>query len=82
MAKRFEKAMYYTEKYKSVLLPCKHCGNKEIVIASDRQAFGDNRNYWFVACSTHACDCTGDYTSVKAAIKRWNEKQTMSAKEY
>lgn len=32
MAKRFEKAKYYTEKYKDVLLPCKHCGNRKLLL--------------------------------------------------
>lgn len=44
--KRFEKAKYYTEKYKDVLFPCKHCGNRKIVIASKRGLLGDNKVYW------------------------------------
>ena len=32
MAKRFEKAKEYTEKYKSELLPCKVCGNTDVRI--------------------------------------------------
>lgn len=73
MSKRFEKAKYYTEKYKSILIPCKYCGCKDIQINSDRMAFGDNKNYWYVCCLTRGCDCTGFYTSVRQAIKRWNE---------
>ena len=76
MANRYEKAKEYTEKYKDVLLPCRTCGNKKIVITSDRAIFGDNKNYWSFCCSTHACDCTGFFTSVKKAIQKWNEKQT------
>lgn len=75
MAKRFEKAKYYTEKYKNILLPCKHCGNRKIVIASEKSLLGDNKDYWAVCCSTPACDCTGDYTSVRAAVNSWNEMQ-------
>lgn len=75
MAKRFEKAREYTEKYKNVLLPCKHCKSKEIIINSDRLPLYDNKNYWSVNCSTIGCDCTGFYTSVKEAVNRWNEMQ-------
>ncbi len=67
MAKRFEKAKYYTEKYKSILNPCKYCGNKDIRIASDTDG-------WSVVCMTKSCDCTGVYTSVKKAIEVWNSK--------
>lgn len=75
MAKRFEKAIYYTEKYKSILKPCKYCGSKDIHITSERMVMNDPQNYWCVSCSTHACDCTGFYTSVRKAIERWNEQQ-------
>lgn len=75
MAKRFEKAKEYTQKYKSVLLPCKYCKSDDIRITSERMAFGDNKNYWSVTCSTHACDCTHFYTRVTDAVQRWNEKQ-------
>lgn len=74
MAKRFEKAREYTEKYKSMLLPCRICGNKNIVIVSDRTIFPP-KDVWRVCCSTHACDCTRDYTSVKEAVNHWNEMQ-------
>lgn len=74
MAQRFEQAKKYTQKYKDILHPCKYCGNTNIVIASDRHLFGDNKVYWSVCCSTHACDCTGDYTSVKDAVEAWNKK--------
>lgn len=73
MAKRFEKAREYTEKYKDVLRPCKYCKNTDIVIASERM-FGDNKNYWSVCCSTIGCDCTGNFTSVKKAVESWNER--------
>ncbi len=74
MAQRFILAQKYTEKYKDVLLPCEHCGNQNIVIASDRGIF-DNKLYWSVCCSTTSCDCTGFHTSVVDAVKSWNEKQ-------
>lgn len=74
MAKRFEKAKAYTEKYKSVLLPCRVCGNKDIRIESERTMTpGATKNAWSISCSTEKCDCTKTYTSVKAAIARWNE---------
>ncbi len=75
MAKRFKLAKKYTEKYKNVLLPCKYCGNKDVHITSERMVMNDPKNYWCVTCSTHACDCTNFYTSVKVAIKMWNERQ-------
>lgn len=40
IAKRFEKAKEYTAKYRGVLSPCRHCGNTDIRIASDRSIFG------------------------------------------
>ena len=73
MAKRFEKAKYYTEKYKNILNPCKYCGNTDIRIASDRSILEKPCNTWSVVCTTPACDCTGEYTSVNEAIKHWNE---------
>lgn len=74
MAKRFEKARKYTEKYKSVLLPCKICGNKNIVISTERTIFPP-KDAWSVNCTTKNCDCTGIYTRVKKAVNRWNEMQ-------
>ena len=76
MAKRFEKAMEYTQKYKDVLLPCKWCGNKEIIIASQRTIFPAKEG-WSVCCSTHNCDITATYSSVKKAVEAWNSKQTI-----
>ena len=75
MARRFEKAREYTEKYKAVLLPCKHCGCTGVEIVSERTIFPP-RDGWSVTCTTPKCDCTGVYTSVRAAVRRWNEKQT------
>ncbi len=88
MAKRFEQAKAYTEKYKGKLSPCRFCGNTDIRIASeresvvvgaDRSAYGTvkvrYRNVWAVVCSTDHCDCTGNFTSVRKAIDRWNEMQ-------
>lgn len=75
MAKRFDKAKEYTEKYKSVLLPCKFCKSKYIVITSDRTIWGKPKNVWSVGCTTPKCDCVCFYTSVKEAVKAWNERQ-------
>lgn len=76
MAKRFDKAKEYTQKYKHMLLPCRYCGNTDIHIVSDRTIF-DPYDVWYVCCSTRACDCTADFTSVQAAIRQWNKKQSM-----
>lgn len=72
MAKRFELAKKYTEKYKSVLNPCKHCGNTDVRIESDRSVFPP-KNQWSVCCATHACDCTGSYDKVKDAVAAWQK---------
>ena len=77
MAKRFEKAMAYTEKYKHLLSPCKYCGNTDVRIMSGRLILANPKDVWFVSCQTQNCDCTGDYTSVKKAIERWNEVHTL-----
>ena len=74
MAKRFEKAKEYTAKYRGILSPCRHCGNTDIRIASDRSIFGKKRNTWSVVCSNPSCDCTAEYTSVRAAVDAWNNK--------
>ena len=82
MAKRFEQAKAYTEKYKGKLKPCRFCGNTDIRIASDRDSVivesgrKRYRNVWAVVCSTDCCDCTRNYTSVRKAVDRWNEMQT------
>lgn len=76
MAKRFEKAREYTEKYKSMLLPCKWCGNTDVRIMSGRTILTHPKDVWFVSCQTKSCDCTGDYTSVKKAVEAWNANQT------
>ena len=75
MAKRFVKAMEYTEKYRDQLLPCKWCGNTDIRIMSDRTILSNPKDGWFVACQTPHCDCTDTFTSVKKAIEKWNENQ-------
>ncbi len=74
MAKRFNKAREYTKKYKNKLLPCKYCGSNDIHITTERMVFNDPKNYWCVTCSTPFCDCTKFYTSVKQAIKSWNDR--------
>ena len=81
MSQRFEQAKKYTEKYKGILQPCKYCGNTDIRIVSERHFFGDNRVYWSVCCSTHACDCTGDYANVKDAVDAWNKKHQKGERE-
>lgn len=77
---RFERAKAYTQKYKDILKPCRYCGNTDIRIVSERSIFSP-RNLWAVCCSTHACDCTADYTSVREAVKAWNEKQQQVGRE-
>lgn len=79
MARRFEKAKEYTERFKSVLLPCKHCGNTDIRVASDRMMFPKPKDGWSVCCATHACDSTGVYAKVMEAVNRWNEMQKCEA---
>lgn len=81
MAKRFEKAREYTEKNKRVLLPCKYCGNTDIRIVSERTYEWNAKDGWSVCCSTHNCDFTIPYTSVKKAIEKWNENQQKKEKE-
>lgn len=72
MARRYEKAKQYTEKYKSILAPCKYCGSTGIEITSDRAVL-DSKLYWSVTCPTSGCDCSSD-TSVKRAIEKWNNR--------
>lgn len=74
MANRFKKAREYTEKYKNVLLPCRICENKNIIISSERTIF-PSKNAWSVNCTTKNCDCTGLFLSVKEAVNKWNEMQ-------
>lgn len=81
MAKRFELASQYTEKYRDKLHPCKYCGNTDIRIvlgrariSSNRTDFCGTKNVWSVVCSTLYCDCTGEYDSVKEAVDVWNKK--------
>lgn len=82
MAKRFEKAKAYTEKYKHLLQPCQECGNTDIHIVSDKMGvFGDSRDGWSVVCSTPRCDCTQPFTSVKKAIEAWNTHRKHTLKE-
>lgn len=75
MAKRFEKAKYYTEKYKKDLKPCQFCGSQDIRIVSEKTIFPP-KDGWSVCCSTPKCDATGTYTSVKKAIEKWNRRVT------
>ena len=71
MAKRFEMAKKYTEKYKSVLVACKFCNGSDICITSDRAIFNP-RNVWSVDCSCG--NCVYGLDKVEDAVKRWNEQ--------
>lgn len=71
MSKRYELAKRHTEKYKSVLRTCRHCGNRDVGIVSDRSCFDSRRNYWSVVRSTPKCDCTGAFKSVKEVVQHW-----------
>lgn len=83
MAKRFEKAKAYTEKYRDVLLPCRYCHNTDIRIESERTMTpGATRDAWSVTCSTPKCDCTSAYTSVKDAVAAWNIMAAKPIKNY
>lgn len=70
---RFARAEYYTRKYKSLLQPCKHCGNTDIRVVSDRSIF-PAKDVWFVCCTTEKCDCTRSYTRIAEAVKAWNRR--------
>ncbi len=78
MARRFEKAKEYTKKYSVHLAPCRECGNTDIRIVSDRTIFPP-KDGWSVVCTTKSCNCTGTFTSVRAAVKRWNAMQNGGA---
>lgn len=83
MAKRFEKANAYTEKYKHLLQPCQECGNADIHIVSDKMGvIGDSRNGWSVVCTTPCCDCTQPFTSVKKAIEAWNSHRKLTMADF
>ena len=71
---RFEKAKYYTEKYKSELLPCRICGNSDIRFWNDWSVFGKKKLMWTIYCMTDKCDCVSAY-SIKEAINKWNNQQ-------
>ena len=79
MSKRFEKMREETEKHRNELAKCSYCGN-EARIVIDRLPF-HNRYFWSVVCSTHACDCTGFYKTVKEAINTWNKRHKKECKE-
>lgn len=74
MAKRFEKAREYTQKYKPILLPCKECGCEDIKILSDRTIFNP-KNVWSVSCS-NCGECVYGFARVNDAVQRWNEKMS------
>ena len=73
MAKRFEKAREYTQKYGPMLKPCKYCGNTDIRVVSDRTLFPKPKDVWSVVCMTPRCNFTGSHTKVRDAVARWNE---------
>lgn len=81
MAKRFELAKKYTEKYKSVLLPCRFCGNTDIKIVSDRTIFPKPRDVWSVVCTTPYCDSSNYHSCVKGAVEAWNKQQCTNKTE-
>ena len=81
MAKRFEKAREYTKKYGPQLLPCRFCGNTDIRIVSDRTIFPP-KDAWCVVCTTDLCDCTDTYTSVREAVRSWNDQQSKGGPRY
>ena len=72
MAIRFVLAEKYTNKYKNRLHKCKYCGNTDVRVSSSRSIFPP-KNQWFVACMTHACDCTGDFGKVIDAVIDWEK---------
>lgn len=73
MSKRYALARQYTAKYKSMLKPCRYCGNTDIYILSDRTIYNP-KNVWSVTCGTDHCDSvTAD--TVKEAIDKWNSKR-------
>lgn len=79
MAKRFETAKKYTEKYKDVLVACRFCKGKDLRITSDRTIFNP-RNVWSVDC---ACgNCVYGLIRVKDAVKRWNETNSCGAQAF
>lgn len=82
MAKRFEKAKAYTEKYKHLLQRCPYCGDTDIRIVSDKTSVWDNpRDGYSVCCTTPCCDCTAVFTSVKKAIAEWNSHKRVTNAE-
>lgn len=72
MANRFEKAKQYTEKYKSILKPCKYCKSTNIHIISDRTIFNP-KNVWSVDCADCG-DCVYGEPTVKSAVEKWNKR--------
>lgn len=78
MAKRFDLAKKYTQKYKHLLPPCKYCGNTDIRIVSDRTILVKPRNVWSVCCSTPSCDCTAEFVRVQDAVDAWNRRVNAS----
>ena len=73
MAKRFEDARRYTEKYKDIILPCRYCKSEDVEIVSDRAIF-ENKNLFLVRCR-NCPDCGPENTSVKKAIELWNSDE-------
>ncbi len=70
MAKRFEDAKRFTEKFKDKILPCRSCGSKNVRVVSERSIF-DSKNVWYIGCCD-CPDCGPESTSVRKAIKFWN----------
>ena len=74
MARRFERAKEYTQKYKLSLLPCRYCGGKNVAILSERSIFAPSKDGWTVTCGDCG-DCTAFDTSVKRALAKWNSEE-------
>lgn len=72
MAKRFEKAKEYNKKYGHLLSECPSCRSKKVEIQSERTIF-QPRDAWSISC-TNCGDCVYGRTSVREAIKTWNDR--------
>ena len=69
MAKRFERARRYTEKYREKLKACYHCGWTGMTIEADLLL---GKPVWSVTCQC------GNYawdSSVKRAVEKWNAQE-------
>lgn len=68
-----ENAKRWTEKYKSKLTPCKHCGTIPHIEYDRIGICGQGtKAAYYVVCG-NCGDCIDSFTSVRKAIERWNE---------